>query len=208
MPGQGVEGARGRRSGRADADRERGGSRKGRAGGVGTANVGGGFSSTSANKARAARAGGPLKAAGLNRSARIALGIGLPGIGVPDLAASAAKAIGPVIQGAFEGILGGKGTAPAIDTSDTRITGASPDRGSDRRRRGSKILLADALGEKSDVKDVKDVKGDNAAKQVRVAAKKRRGRRASILSNISEDEAQSTSINRPGAGTLAKIFGS
>ncbi len=48
---------------------------------------------------------------------------------------------------------------------------------------------------------------DDAARRRRLAEKRRRGRRASILSNIGEKEIQSTNINRPGAGALAKTFG-
>lgn len=207
MPGPGVEGARGRRSAR-ESSADRDSDRSGRAGGVGTTNVGGGFSSTSANKARAAASRGPLESAGLSRAERMALSAAIPGIGAADLAHSIAKAIGPAIQGAFESVLGGKGTAPAIDTSDTRVTGAEKDRGEDRRRARSSILLADALGKitptTANAANVVSTPAaaDKAAEQVRLAAKKRRGRRASILANISEEEAQLTNISRPGAGSL------
>ncbi len=195
---------------RSSVDRDDRGSRTGRAGGVGTANVGGGFSSTSANRARARRAKGPSASLGLDPISSAAI----PGIGAADLAHSIAKAIGPAIQGAFESVLGGKGIAPAIDTSDTRVTGAEKDRGEDRRRTRSSILLADALGKitptTANAKNVVNTsaEADKAATQVRLAAKKRRGRRASILANISEEEAQLTNVSRPGADTLAKNFGS
>lgn len=50
--------------------------------------------------------------------------------------------------------------------------------------------------------------GDDAARRTRLSEKRRQGRRASILSNISEEEAQLTNVSRPGADTLAKTFGS
>ncbi|KKK47729.1 hypothetical protein LCGC14_3152250, partial [marine sediment metagenome] len=190
-------------SSRDSSSRDRYGCR-GRAGGDGTANVGGGFSSTSATRARARRAKGPSASLGLDPISSAAI----PGIGAADLAHSIAKAIGPAIQGAFESVLGGKGIAPAIDTSDTRVTGAEKDRGEDRRRTRSSILLADALGKitptTANAKNVVNTsaEADKAATQVRLAAKKRRGRRASILANISEEEAQLTSIRRPGASAL------
>jgi hypothetical protein len=176
--------------------------RGGRAGGVGTANVGGGFSSTSANKARAERSQSPSKALGLDPISAAAI----PGIGAADLAHSLAKAIGPAIQGAFESVFGVKGTAPAIDTSFTDVPGV--DDRPDRRRVRSSILLADALGKitpiTANAENVVNTptSADKAAERVRLAAKKRRGRRASILANISEEEAQLTNISRPGAGSL------
>ncbi len=199
MPGPGVEGARDRRESRSSSDEGRG-----RAGGVGTANVGGGFSSTDANKARAARSRSPSEALGLNALSSA----GIPGIGAADLAFDLAKALGPAIQGAFESVLGGKGTAPAIDTSDTRVFGAGKDRGRDRDRIRSSTLLADALGKitpaTANAENVVNsaVESNKAAEQVRLAAEKRRGRRASILANISEEEAQLANVRRPGAGTL------
>ena len=181
---------------------------RGRAGGVGTVGVGGGFSSTSANKARAASAKSPSEALGLDPFSASAI----PGLGSADLAFSLAKAIGPAIQGAFESVLGGKGTAPAIDTSDTRVTGAEKNRGRDRPRSRSSILLSDALGKitpttadtTADAKNVVNpsVESDLAAERVRLAARQRRGRRASILANISKEEAGLANISRPGAGSL------
>ncbi len=203
MPGPGVEGARDRRESRSSSGDGRGRA-TGRAGGVGTPNVGGGFSSTSAVEARAARAKGPSEALGLDALSSA----GIPGIGAADLAHGLAKALGPAIQGAFESVLGGKGIAPAIDTSDTRVTGAEKDRGRDRDRTRSSILLADALGQitpaTANAENVVNsaVEADKAAEQLRLVAKKRLGRRASILANISEEEAQLANIRRPGAGTL------
>lgn len=49
---------------------------------------------------------------------------------------------------------------------------------------------------------------DDSARRTRLAEKRRQGRRASVLSNISEEEAQLTNVSRPGADTLAKTFGS
>ncbi len=46
---------------------------------------------------------------------------------------------------------------------------------------------------------------DDSARRLRLSEKRRRGRRASILSNISEEEAQLANVSRPGA---AKTFGS
>ncbi len=56
-------------------------------------------------------------------------------------------------------------------------------------------------------KEGEDTSIADAARRTRAAASRRRGRRASILSSISEEEVQSASINRPGAGALAKTFG-
>ena len=49
---------------------------------------------------------------------------------------------------------------------------------------------------------------DISAKLLRASEKRRRGRRASILSNVSEEDARFASVNRPGADTLAATFGS
>lgn len=178
--------------------------KRGRAGGVGTSGVGGGFSKEDADRNKADRAKSPSQALGLDPfSASI-----LPGIGTADAAHGIAKFLGPVIQGAFESILGGKGTAPAIDTSDTRVTGAGKSRGGDenRQRLRSSLLLSDALGKiapKTDAKVVDpSVEADLAAERVRLAARQRRGRRASILANISEEDARLTNVSRPGAGSL------
>jgi len=48
---------------------------------------------------------------------------------------------------------------------------------------------------------------DNAANRLRIAEKRRKGRRASILSNISKDDIRSTSLGRPSAGSNT-LFGS
>ena len=56
-------------------------------------------------------------------------------------------------------------------------------------------------------KTAKVKEGDDAARRTRLSEKRRQGRRASILSNISEEEAQLTNVSRPGADTLAKTFG-
>lgn len=48
---------------------------------------------------------------------------------------------------------------------------------------------------------------DDSARRTRLSEKRKRGRRASILSNISEEEAQLANVSRPGADTLAKTFG-
>ncbi len=48
---------------------------------------------------------------------------------------------------------------------------------------------------------------DNSAKLARAAEKRRKGRRASILSNISGEDLESTSISRPFADVLSKTFG-
>ena len=53
----------------------------------------------------------------------------------------------------------------------------------------------------------KEKAADDAARRLRLSEKRRRGRRASILSNIDEEEAQLANISRPGAGSLAKTFG-
>ncbi|KKL15389.1 hypothetical protein LCGC14_2506080 [marine sediment metagenome] len=57
-------------------------------------------------------------------------------------------------------------------------------------------------------KTAKVKEGDDSARRTRLAEKRRQGRRASVLSNISEEEAQLTNVSRPGADTLAKTFGS
>ena len=48
---------------------------------------------------------------------------------------------------------------------------------------------------------------DKAADRLRLAEKKRKGRRASILSNIDLEEIQSASISRPGGHAPATVFG-
>ena len=49
--------------------------------------------------------------------------------------------------------------------------------------------------------------GDDAARRIRLSEKRRQGRRASILTNISDEETQLSNISRPGADTLSKTFG-
>ncbi len=46
---------------------------------------------------------------------------------------------------------------------------------------------------------------DKAAGRLRLSEKKRRGRRASVLGNISEEEAQLAAVERP-AGRAAKVL--
>ncbi len=46
---------------------------------------------------------------------------------------------------------------------------------------------------------------DKAAKRQRLSEKRRRGRRASILSNISDEESQLAAVKRP-AGRAAKVL--
>ncbi len=51
----------------------------------------------------------------------------------------------------------------------------------------------------------KEKAADDAARRTRLSEKRRRGRRASILANISEEDAQLANVSRPG---LTKVFGS
>ncbi len=49
---------------------------------------------------------------------------------------------------------------------------------------------------------------DEAAKRLRLSEKRKRGRRSSILSNISEEEANLATIGRPTGRRSAALFGS
>ncbi len=53
-----------------------------------------------------------------------------------------------------------------------------------------------------------DTGADEAANRLRLAEKRKRGRRSSILSNISSEEAQSATVERPGGRAASVLFGS
>ena len=52
----------------------------------------------------------------------------------------------------------------------------------------------------------KDATAGEAARRLRLSEKRKRGRRASILSNISEEEADLTTVGRPRAGRQAAVL--
>ena len=47
---------------------------------------------------------------------------------------------------------------------------------------------------------------DDAANRLRIAEKRKRGRRASILSDVDEEEAKLATVNRPQAGRTASVL--
>ncbi len=53
-----------------------------------------------------------------------------------------------------------------------------------------------------------DAGADEAARRLRLSEKRKRGRRASILTNISAEEADSATIGRPAGRQSAVLFGS
>ena len=53
-----------------------------------------------------------------------------------------------------------------------------------------------------------DTGADEAAKRLRLAEKRKRGRRSSILSNISSEEAQLATVERPAGRAASVLFGS
>ncbi len=56
-------------------------------------------------------------------------------------------------------------------------------------------------------KEESNKEADEAAKRLRLSEKRRRGRRASILSNISEKEADFGSVRRPAGRQASVLFG-
>ncbi len=223
-PGEGGAGSVGNPRGSAS------GRGTGRAGGVGTPNVGGGFSSKSKNRSRAEKSQGPLASLGLSRAQAAALAA-LPGMGItalPGVAHGLAKAIGPAIQAAFEGALGLKGSAPAIDTSFTDVTDETGQTRGDNNRSGgnnskrfrrSSILaggIKDKLGTVRKAPSVTDAakkieattEEDSAAKKLRLSEARRRGARSAVLSDVSSEKALSASVNRPVGRSAKILFGS
>ncbi len=53
-----------------------------------------------------------------------------------------------------------------------------------------------------------NTEADEAARRLRLSEKRKRGRRSSILSNISEGEADLATIERPAGRQSAVLFGS
>ena len=68
------------------------------------------------------------------------------------------------------------------------------------------IISPIATPTKEAAKEEVDKEADKAADRLRISEKKKRGRRASILSNISEEEAKLATVERPAAGRTAKVL--
>ena len=70
------------------------------------------------------------------------------------------------------------------------------------------IVLPPAAPSAAASKERSDTAADEAARRLRLSEKRKRGRRSSILSNISDEEAQSATVNRPAGRQAAVLFGS
>ena len=79
---------------------------------------------------------------------------------------------------------------------------------SSKSRSQPPIVLPPAAPTAEASKARSDTGADEAAKRLRLAEKRKRGRRSSILSNISSEEAQSATVERPGGRAASVLFGS
>lgn len=69
------------------------------------------------------------------------------------------------------------------------------------------IILPTPEPTKDFTKERKEEEATAAANRLRVSERRKRGRRASILSNISEEEAQSATVSRPAGRASKVLFG-
>lgn len=70
------------------------------------------------------------------------------------------------------------------------------------------IVLPPAAPSAKASEERSDIGADEAANRLRLAEKRKRGRRSSILSDISNEEAQSTTVNRPAGRAASILLGS
>ena len=69
------------------------------------------------------------------------------------------------------------------------------------------IVLPPAAPTRDFTEERRVEEADKAANRLRLAEKRKRGRRSSILSNISSEEAQLANVERPAGRSASVLFG-